>query len=175
MKAIIIQGSARSQGNSYQIAQILAAKLQAPILDLNTKQLEQYKYTHTYDSQDQFLEVVDELLEYDTFIFLTPVYWYSMSGIMKLFFDRLTDCLKIAKDKGRRLRGKQMAAVACGSDATVVNGFFVPFESSAEYLGMQYLGDLHAWVEDEVPSSEVVNLIHDFTTNIKAQSSSKFD
>ena len=36
-----------------------------------------------------------------TIIFVTPVYWYAMSGRMKVFFDRWTDLLKIDKDTGR--------------------------------------------------------------------------
>ncbi len=49
-------------------------------------------------------DIVDK---YDVLIFATPVYWYSMSGIMKVFFDRITDLLTIKKDIGRKLKGKK--------------------------------------------------------------------
>ena len=50
--------------------------------------------------------------KYDTIIFATPVYWYSMSGILKVFIDRITDLLTIEKELGRKLRGKKMAVVS---------------------------------------------------------------
>ncbi|MCP4458779.1 MAG: NAD(P)H-dependent oxidoreductase [Cytophagales bacterium] len=37
----------------------------------------------------------------------TPVYWYSMSGIMKVFLDRIYDVLTIEKELGRKLHGKK--------------------------------------------------------------------
>ncbi len=68
---------------------------------------------------------------------------------MKNFVDRITDCLKIEKELGRTLRGKSMAAFCCGSDADEIESFFLPFELTAGYLGMHYLGQLHAWIEEE--------------------------
>ena len=54
-----------------------------------------------------FLPTIKELnSKYDTWIFVTPVYWYSMSGQMKIFLDRITDLLKWHKDEGRKIRGK---------------------------------------------------------------------
>jgi multimeric flavodoxin WrbA len=70
---------------------------------------------------------------------VTPVYWYTMSGIMKVFFDRFSDLLRIEKDLGRKLRGKSMAVISCGADeirrffATYSGDkcFFEPFRSMA--------------------------------------------
>lgn len=59
---------------------------------------------------DDYLNLMKQILEkYETLILATPVYWYSMSGIMKVFFDRLTDLLTIEKELGRKLRGKKIA------------------------------------------------------------------
>ncbi len=85
-----------------------------------------------------------------------------MSGIMKTFFDRLSDCLKIEKERGRKLRGKNMAVISCGSDETETEGFFTPFRNSAEYLGMTYLGNIHTWIEDELVSNKVETRIQNF-------------
>ncbi|MEZ4804274.1 MAG: NAD(P)H-dependent oxidoreductase [Bacteroidia bacterium] len=74
---------------------------------------------------------------------MPPVYWYAMSGIMKVFFDRLSDLLTIEKDLGRQLRGKNMAVVSVSNGNNLGDAFWLPFKSTAEYLGMHYIGDLH--------------------------------
>jgi multimeric flavodoxin WrbA len=63
-----------------------------------------------------------------------------MSGTTKKFIDRLTDCLMTEKETGRKLRGKAMAVVSCGSDSDLKTGFSMPFVETAKYLGMTYLG-----------------------------------
>ena len=44
----------------------------------------------TKDNPEPLIPIIEK---YDTLIFATPVYWYSMSGIMKVFFDRKNDNL----------------------------------------------------------------------------------
>jgi len=41
-----------------------------------------------------------------------------------------------------------MAMISCSGDDDRHEGFEKPFELSAGYLGMAYLGDVHVWVED---------------------------
>ena len=166
MKNIIIQGSSRSDGNSYQIAEIFRKKFDANIIDLKKKNIGSYSYENE-NGEDDFLPTMREIVEYDTIIFITPVYWYSMSGIMKNFFDRITDCLKIDKETGRKLRGRNMIAVSCGSDEIETMGFFVPFKNSAGYLGMNYLGDIHTWIENHKAERIVIEKIEVFIYQIK--------
>src|ERR1700679_3251181 len=66
-----------------------------------------YDYAHS-NAGDGFLAVVDGMLAAKTIVFATPVYWYSMSGPMKIFFDRLTDLLETSKEKGRQMAGKNI-------------------------------------------------------------------
>ncbi len=161
MKTIIIQGSSRSKGNSSKIVELIKKGIQADVLDLKTKTIHPFTYDHAH-MDDDFLPTMNLLLNYDLMVFVTPVYWYSMSGIMKNFFDRITDCLQIEKDIGRKLRGKNMAAISCGSESSQVEGFFIPFRESAGYLGMNYQGDLHTWIEDKHPSQMVINNLQTF-------------
>ena len=165
---MIVLGSSRSNGNSKMISDLLANHLSCDIVDLKTLDLQPYDYEHNYNSDD-FIQLMRDLVKVDCLIFVTPVYWYSMSGIMKNFFDRITDCLKIDKETGRKLRGMQMASVACGSEKSAVPGFFEPFRRSAGYLGMKYLGDLHTWVTDVSPDQEVSELIEEFVEKIAPQ------
>ena len=154
MKRIIVQGSSRSNGNTNKIVQFLQSHLECDFIDLSECDIRQYDYKNR-NQNDDFLTTIEKIVEYDLIIFATPVYWYSMSGIMKTFFDRITDCLNIDKEIGRKLHGKNMAAISCGSDSFDNDGFFIPFEKSAEYLGMYYFGHLHTWVEENDPSNSL--------------------
>ena len=165
MKSVIIQGSARSNGNTNQIARLLQGGQEFDLIDLKDYQIGPFDYDFK-NQEDDFIPLFKKITEYDLILFLTPIYWYSMSGIMKVFFDRITDCLKIEKELGRKLRGKQMAAVSCGSEKKATEGFFIPFRLSAAYLGMEYLGDLHTWVEEQNPDKEVIQRIKKFASQI---------
>lgn len=167
-KGVIIQGSARSIGNTNKIVNLLANKLNFAIIDLNQKNIGQYDYENK-NSSDDFLPTIREIIEnYDTIIFATPVYWYSMSGIMKAFFDRITELLKTEKELGRKLRMKNMAMVSCGSDHILQEGFTMPFFETANYLGMNYVGDVHTWVENDSVPEIVISSIEEFSEKIKA-------
>ena len=86
-----------------------------------------------------------------------------MSAQLKTFFDRITDLLTIHKSLGRQLRsGKKMFSIACSSDSVAYEAFQLPFEKTAEYLGMTYGGHLHSWVEATGISEEVLAKIDVF-------------
>lgn len=161
-KTVIIQGSSRSQGDTSKIVNYIASKYNFDIIDLYTKKIGHYDYEYK-NSDDDFIDLITEVIEsYDTIIFATPVYWYSMSGVLKVFFDRISDLIRIHKDTGRKLRGKNMAMISCSNSNDIINGFSIPFSASAKYLGMQYLGDLHTWVEDNAIKTDVKVVIDKF-------------
>lgn len=166
MKGIIINGSSRLEGNTKRIIEQLNEGLSFEVLDLSRLNLSAFDYHHT-NRDDDFLPTMRNLVDQrDLIVFATPVYWYSMSGLMKNFFDRLTDCLTIEKETGRKLRGKHMAALSVGSDSNEVEGFFVPFHKSATYLGMQYAGDVHTWIENSVILDTVLERIDHFRSKL---------
>ena len=165
MKTIVIQGSSRSFGNTYRIVQLLSEQMEVEVVDLNQKKIAPFDYEFE-NRTDDFLPLIRRITEYDLIIFATPVYWYTMSGIMKNFFDRITDCLKLEKDTGRKLRGKSMAVISVGSDSEQTEGFFNPFRLSAGYLGMHYLGDVHTWIEGEETLDHMRERIEAFVKQI---------
>lgn len=57
------------------------------LIQLHVKKIEHYKYDSS-KPQDDFLTIIEEAIKADTIVFATPVYWYAMSGMMKVFFDR---------------------------------------------------------------------------------------
>ena len=144
---VIILGSANSDGNTRKIVDTLATKLGCEVIDLNDYTIGYFDYDFK-NQDDDFIPLMEKIIaNYSTIIFATPVYWYSMSAVMKTFFDRISDLLKIRKELGRQLRGKSMAALSCSGDNDLSAGFDMPFRESADYLGMQYLGAFHTWIE----------------------------
>jgi multimeric flavodoxin WrbA len=145
---LIILGSARKKGSTHTIVNYLIEKGGYDVIDLLDYQIGYFDYEHN-NRADDFLPLMRAILpKYNTFIFATPVYWYTMSALMKNFFDRLSDLLKIEKELGRSLRGKSMAMISCsGSDDRNAH-FAEPFELSADYLGVKYLGDVHTFLEE---------------------------
>lgn len=151
---LLLQASARPNGDTYRVAQHLARKLDADHLDLLNYKIHPFNYDQAYPPDDDFLRLIaEEVLSRDQIIFASPVYWYSMSGPMKIFFDRLSDLLKSRKDLGRQLRGKRLSVLSVSNDEAINASFYDAFRLSAEYLGMDYGPVWHGWVaEDGNPS-----------------------
>lgn len=162
IKGVIIQGSSRSNGNTNKIVSFVQKGTDFDLIDLKSKQIKGFDY-HFKNMDDDFLPLMKEIVhKYQVIIFATPVYWYAMSGMMKNFFDRITDCLKIEKETGKKLRGKSMGMISCGSDSDLKKGFEMPFVESAHYLGMNYIGSIHTWLENEIISESLKKELHAF-------------
>lgn len=143
MNKLIILGSSRKDGETRKMVDKLANISNWGVIDLNNYKIGYYDYEHK-NLEDDYLPLMREIIaKYDVFIFATPVYWYAMSGIMKVFFDRITDLLDNEKDLGRKLRGKSMAAISCSVGDNLGENFWFPFSETARYLGMNYLGNTH--------------------------------
>ena len=161
-KTIIIQGSSKSLGNTHKVVSYLNKVNQFDVIDLKTKTIGPFDYDFA-NANDDFLPLMEDIISnYNTIVFATPVYWYSMSGILKDFFDRMSDLLHYRKDLGRQLRGKNMAMISNSGANDLKKGFSMPFIESANYLGMNYLGDTHAWIENDEITSEAKALINNF-------------
>ncbi|HJS00111.1 MAG TPA: NAD(P)H-dependent oxidoreductase [Flavobacterium sp.] len=142
-KSVIIVGSSRKNGNTTRIVSEISSQFNIEVVNLSDYVFSYYDY-ESKNRNDDFFELVKEIIEkYDTLIFATPVYWYSMSGIMKVFFDRFSDLIRIEKETGRKLRGKNMAVISNSHDSEIDYDFYIPFKKSADYLGMNYLGQKH--------------------------------
>ncbi|WP_024771844.1 flavodoxin family protein [Aquimarina macrocephali] len=166
-KGIIILGSSNSNGDTYKAASFVSQQMNYSILDLKTKNISEFDYEFK-NRNDDFHPLINEIVsQYDLIIFATPVYWYTMSGILKTFLDRISDCLKIEKDVGRKLRGMEMAVLSCGSDKQLKDGFHMPFVETSKYLGMNYIGDVHCWIENNNLPDLVETKLSDFINQIQ--------
>ena len=95
----VIHGSSRQNGNTEALTHMM-------IEDIETEQI--YLRDHTvypitdqrHDAEgfqsvnDDYEQLTKRMLEHDTIIFATPLYWYGMSGHMKNFVDRRSQSLR---------------------------------------------------------------------------------
>ena len=166
-RTVIIQASSRSNGDTGRIVEYMVSKYQFDKIDLQTKTIGHYDYEYK-NKDDDFIGLITDIINnYDTIIFATPVYWYSMSGILKVFFDRISDLLRVHKETGRKLRGKRMAMISCSNSDDLIAGFNMPFYESANYLGMHYLGDIHTYVKDNRLNEAIMGKIDQFVQHIE--------
>ena len=161
-KIVAIIGSSRNDGDTKRLVDELHTYLDFDSIDLNDHEFSYYDYAHN-NVHDGYIPLMRKLItNYDTFLFATPVYWYAMSGIMKVFFDRFTDLLDNEKDLGRQLRNKKMAAITCSIGDNLGDMFWLPFIETANYLGMKYIGSLHT-IADRIDKKELI----EFADSIK--------
>jgi len=163
-QTVIILGSARSDGHSAQMAHQIAARIGANLIDLKEYQIGHYEYDHNYENDDFIKLIRESVIKADTLILATPVYWYSMSGRMKVFLDRFTDLLKIEKDLGRQLRGKSMAVFTTSNGGNLGDDFWIPFVETANYLGMNYLSNAHYLDKDLAKEDLELDFVNDLLT-----------
>lgn len=143
MRVVIILGSSRKNGETKKVVAELMRISNWDLIDLADYNISHFDYEYK-NRNDDYIDLIKKIIDdYDVLIFATPVYWYSMSGIMKVFFDRFTDLLTIEKELGRKLRGKKMAVISCSNGDNLEDHFWLPFKKTAEYLGMNYIADLH--------------------------------
>ncbi len=87
---------------------------------------------------DDYRRIVEEMLEHDDILFITPIYWYSMSTKMKLFIDRFSESLRDEElDFKSRMAGKRFHLIAVGGDDPRLKGqaLVTQFKHIASFLG----------------------------------------
>jgi ribosomal-protein-alanine N-acetyltransferase len=150
-QAVVLLGSSRGDGNTRAAVDLVLGGRTVEVIDLGRLEIGMYDYEHA-NASDDFLPLIERLASKSLWILATPVYWYAMSGQMKVFFDRLSDLVTIRKARGRSLKGKTVAVIASGTDTRLPEGFESPFRQTCDYLGMRYAGALYVrFGDDRVP------------------------
>ena len=139
MTILAILGGARGNGDTQALVAAVLGGRATTTLDLRQLDIQHYEYEGEL-TRDDFATVVDAMQGHERIVFVTPVYWYAMSGRLKVLFDRFTDLVTVRKDLGRALAGRTIFVLATGSEPALPDGFEVPFRRTAEYLGMAYGG-----------------------------------
>ncbi len=149
---IIILGSSRSDGNTLKAIKAVFQQRPVPLIDLRNLNLSFYDYAYK-NTQDDFIPLAETMVRHNPIILATPVYWYSMSALMKTFIDRWSDLLAIRKDIGRRLTNKELYVITSYGES-VPKGFEDPFSQTCEYLDMHYKGCYYFYGGDDPKENE---------------------
>ncbi|NWO06685.1 MAG: NAD(P)H-dependent oxidoreductase [Alteromonadaceae bacterium] len=163
MKIAVILGSSRSDGNTRHLTDKFVAQTNAVFFNLADYEISAYDYTHE-NKGDDFLPLIRELVKFDHLVFSSPVYWYSMSALLKTFFDRLSDLLTVNKELGRQLKGKSCSVLSTGFDIELPLCFAQPFELTANYMHLVYKGCDYISIQSE---SDLLNVNRCVTEALK--------
>ena len=95
----VLFGGSRPAGNSAELA-----KMTLQDLDYNWIDLTQYRFNPVRDVRhdeqiissynDDYKNIIDQVLKSDTVLLVSPVYWYSVSASMKAFIDHWSETLR---------------------------------------------------------------------------------
>jgi multimeric flavodoxin WrbA len=160
---VFVIGTSRSDGNTWLLLNHVNKKVNAKIIDLSKLDISYFDYKYQ-NIGDDFIKTIEEILEFQTIGFVSPMYWYSVSAQMKTFIDRLSDLLGPRKDLGRRLRGKDSFLLATGNtEEEITAGMEDPIKLTSDYLGMRYRGAFYARIkEDRILNEQILEEVSQF-------------
>lgn len=136
-KYLFLNGSMNKDGRTARMAaRLLDGKSYDTLnlVDMKIAQLGQSK------EGDQFQETMNALKAADTVVIGSPVYWYTMGGLLKTWVDRLYELQ--GSDPG--LGGKRMVFIFQGSAPSkmAIESTSYIFERIAGLMGMEFLGTI---------------------------------
>jgi len=167
-KPLIILASARKKGYTTNFLNKVFVEKDYELIDLLDFYISPYSYANNYPGTDEFLKIIDELIKHKVIVFATPVYWYAMSGIMKTFFDRLTDVVTTKKHLGRQLQGKSTFLIAVGAEEELPTGFEIPFKLTSDYLHMKYQACIYYSTNFPTTEERLQAITQDFKDKVKS-------
>lgn len=138
---LVILGSSHSHGHTRSFChQVLSVRKEIPLVDLQSYYISPYN-PHVSCDSDDFLPLMQKIIqEHDSLVLASPIYWYSVSAVLKTFLDRWTDLLIRKKEMGRALRGKKMMVLSTMAYRKHLDLFEAPLQQTAAYMGMPWNG-----------------------------------
>lgn len=134
MSILFLNGSPNKNGNTASLAKTLLAGK-----DYQTLNLVDYKvlgYGNHFDD-DQFAEIFAAMQAADTIVVGSPVYWYSISGMVKNLVDRFYGPVQQGALKGRKFVFLFQGA---GPEPWMLEKAEFTMSRFAKMYGMEYLG-----------------------------------
>ena len=153
-KILVLLGSPRKKGNSTTLAEKIIGGAEAAGATVEKVYLHGQKIAPCQacyacrkpDSRgcainDDMQPIYQKLIEADSWVIASPVYWFNMSAQTKLFMDR---CFALFNTKKERLAGKNIAIAMSYADADpfmsgCVNALRT-FQDAFAYVGANIVG-----------------------------------
>lgn len=106
-KIIFMNGSPNKSGNTFRIGEEILKGINHDILQMSDYKVSQYGQVY---EDDEINKIFEKIKNVDTIVIGAPVYWYTVSGIVKTFIDRL-----YLLPEAEVLKGKNLYFFAQGS------------------------------------------------------------
>ncbi len=140
----VIFGGSRPEGNSASLAKLVVEGLDYQWIDLT-----QYRFAPVRDVRhnggqidgylDDYPDIIDRVLESDSVLLVSPVYWYSVSASMKAFIDHWSETLrdKNYRDFKEKMAQIEFRLILVGGDCPKIKArpCMHQIEYSLEFLG----------------------------------------
>ena len=122
MKILAILGSSRKEGNTeYLLGKSLEGidHSQIRLTDYHIEPITDQRHTEKGFSRvnDDYEKLLEVFLSHDLIIFATPVYWFGMSGQMKVFIDRWSQYMRDDRFNFKEKLAEQKAYVIVSGGA----------------------------------------------------------
>ena len=126
-----MNGSPNKDGNTYHIGERLLKHVDHDVLQMSDYRISQYGQVY---EDDQIKELLNKLKDCDTLVIGSPIYWYTVGGILKTFIDRL-----YMLPEAENLRGKKLYFFAQGSapDEGTEKTIHFLINRVAKFMGME--------------------------------------
>lgn len=145
MSIAVIYGSSRKNGNTELLTEHAIKDYDVEriyLRDYFIKQIVDQRHDEAGfdDVYDDYDKVIGQVYKHDVLIFSTPIYWYTMSGLMKTFIDRWSQTLRDVNFPNFRedMAKKQIYVVAVGGDNPKIKGMPLihQFQYICDFFGM---------------------------------------
>ncbi|GGA31102.1 flavodoxin family protein [Paenibacillus physcomitrellae] len=123
MSIVVINGSGREGGNTETLTRLALEGLEFKEIVLREKQIlpivDQRHTPGGFDPvNDDYDAVIQDMLAADVLIFVSPIYWYNVTGLVKNLFDRWSQSLRDPRftDFKEKMAKKKAYAIVVGGD-----------------------------------------------------------
>ena len=134
MKILFINGSPNKNGNTVRLAQALLTDNEYETINLVDYKI--YSYGQKYED-DELPKVLDAIMQAETIVIGSPVYWHNLSGAVRNLLDRLYGAI----DK-REMAGKRLFFLFQGAapDKWMIEAGEYSIRIFAQLYGLSYMG-----------------------------------
>ncbi|MGP0586327.1 flavodoxin family protein [Paenibacillus timonensis] len=148
MRIAVIQGSARTGGNTEELTRLALEGIPFTNIVLRGKEIkpihDQRHEEGGFDPvDDDYDDLILQVLEHDILIFAIPVYWYGASGLMKNFIDRWSQSLRDVRFNFKeRMAAKTAYAVVVGGDNPRIKALplIQQLQYTFDFVGLTFAG-----------------------------------
>ncbi|MBK3494212.1 flavodoxin family protein [Viridibacillus sp. YIM B01967] len=140
-------GSSREESNSELLSDLVTKDIKHHKIDLKNLSIQPiHDLRHAEGGfqlvDDDYDKIISAFLESDLIIFSTPIYWYSMSGIMKTMIDRLSHAIRDERfpQFKEHLKSVNAIVIAVGGDEPKIKGLplIQQFQYTFDFLNMRF-------------------------------------